>query len=251
MTKTSYEATNSDEQLIAEMKAAAEKATSGEWWSDVVECDGTYGNGDECAEGFHSYAVYDSNNQTLLDMTNSTASCIQVDCDDESHYAWDEVAERNAEYIVLARPENVLKLIAALEQAQHRNSELEVYSKTTLEFREAARDENRHLKLELRIAENRIAELESAPSGMMQLSNELAEMKRKCAELESHRLCVKSNDAMREAEPLCVKLPDSSSKAFWSGVGKTEKFHPETYKRWVKEAIERAGDIAGIKVEVK
>lgn len=114
--------------------------------------------------------------------------------------------------------------------------------------------------------------LNAAPNGMMQLSNELAEMKRKCAELqeqkdkwaawaialgakadelESRPLCVKSNDAMREAAPLCVKLPDSSSKAFWSGIGKTEQFHPETYKRWVKEVIERAGSIAGIKVEVK
>jgi signal transduction histidine kinase len=75
-------------------------------------------------------------------------------------------------------------------------------------------------------AEKRIAELDSAPNGMMQLSNELAEMKRKCAELqeqkdkwavwaialgakadelESRPLCVKSNDAMREAAPLCVK----------------------------------------------
>lgn len=118
----------------------------------------------------------------------------------------------------------------------------------------------------------RIAELESAPNGMMQISNELEEMKRKCVELqeqkdkwaawaialgakadelESRPLCVKSNDAMREVAPLCVKLPDSSSKAFWSGIGKTEQFHPETYKRWVKEAIERAGSIAGIKVEVK
>ncbi|MDH8090730.1 hypothetical protein QIG24_27540, partial [Klebsiella pneumoniae] len=33
--------------------------------------------------------------------------------------------------------------------------------KTAIEFREAARDENRHLKLELEIAEKRIAELES------------------------------------------------------------------------------------------
>lgn len=78
-------------------------------------------------------------------------------------------------------------------------------------------------------AEKRIAELESSPNGMMQLSNELAEMKRKCAELqeqkdkwaawaislgakadelESSPLCVKSNDAMREAAPLCVKLPE-------------------------------------------
>ncbi|EOD8966061.1 ead/Ea22-like family protein, partial [Klebsiella pneumoniae] len=39
--------------------------------------------------------------------------------------------------------------------------ELETYSKTALEFREAARDENRHLKLELEIAEKRIAALES------------------------------------------------------------------------------------------
>lgn len=78
-----------------------------------------------------------------------------------------------------------------------------------------------------------------------------ARYEERIAELESQPLCVKSSDAMREVAPLCVKLPDSSSKAFWSGIGKAEQFHPETYKRWVKEAIERAGDIAGIKVEVK
>lgn len=53
------------------------------------------------------------------------------------------------------------ELVGALEKAQQRNGELETYSKTALEFREAARDENRHLKLELEIAEKRIAELES------------------------------------------------------------------------------------------
>lgn len=52
-------------------------------------------------------------------------------------------------------------------------------------------------------------------------------------------------------KPLTIALPDTSSKAFWSGTGKTEVFHPETYKQWVKEAIERAGVIAGIDVEVK
>lgn len=36
---------------------------------------------------------------------------------------------------------------------------------------------------------------------------------------------------------ITITLPDISSKAFWSGAGKTEVFHPETYKRWVKEAI--------------
>lgn len=52
-------------------------------------------------------------------------------------------------------------------------------------------------------------------------------------------------------KPLTITLPDASSKAFWSGTGKGETFHPETYKSWVKEAIERAGVIAGISVEVK
>lgn len=50
---------------------------------------------------------------------------------------------------------------------------------------------------------------------------------------------------------LTITLPDTSSKAFWSGSGKTEVFHPETYKRWVKEAIERYCAIAGIEVRVK
>ncbi|HBS9599907.1 hypothetical protein [Klebsiella pneumoniae] len=58
-------------------------------------------------------------------------------------------------------PENILALVEALEKAQQRNGELETYSKTAIEFREAARDKNRHLKLELEIAEKRIAELEA------------------------------------------------------------------------------------------
>ena len=52
-------------------------------------------------------------------------------------------------------------------------------------------------------------------------------------------------------KPLTITLPDISSKAFWSGTGKNEVFHPESYKCWVKEAIERACVIAGIDVEVK
>lgn len=52
-------------------------------------------------------------------------------------------------------------------------------------------------------------------------------------------------------KPLTIILPDISSKAFWSGSGKTEVFHPETYRRWVKEAIERGCIIACIDAEVK
>lgn len=59
-----------------------------------------------------------------------------------------------------------------------------------------------------------------------------------------------THDADRP-EPLTITLPDHSSKAFWSGTGKNEVFHPETYKHWVKETIERACIIAGIGVEVR
>ncbi|EIS1120079.1 ATPase [Salmonella enterica] len=58
------------------------------------------------------------------------------------------------------------------------------------------------------------------------------------------------NDATT-GKQLTITLPDTSSKAFWSGSGKTEVFHHESYKRWVKEAIERACVIAGSGVEVK
>ncbi|HBY1895201.1 TPA: hypothetical protein ACHBXD_003312 [Klebsiella pneumoniae] len=64
-------------------------------------------------------------------------------------------------FYALANHANIIALVEALEKAQQRNGELETYSKTAIEFREAARDENRHLKLELEIAEKRIAELES------------------------------------------------------------------------------------------
>ena len=71
-----------------------------------------------------------------------------------------DITELN-EFNKEANPVNILALVEALEMAQQRNGELETYSKTAIEFREAARDENRHLKLELEIAEKRITELES------------------------------------------------------------------------------------------
>lgn len=58
-------------------------------------------------------------------------------------------------------------------------------------------------------------------------------------------------NVVTSGKPLTITLPDTSSKAFWSGTGKSETFHPETYKRQVKEAIERSCVIAGIGVEVK
>lgn len=70
-------------------------------------------------------------------------------------------AKEFGDSITFVKLEDIDALVEALEKAQQRNGELETYSKTAIEFREAARDENRHLKLELEIAEKRIAELES------------------------------------------------------------------------------------------
>ncbi|HBV1726209.1 TPA: hypothetical protein MDR71_003908 [Klebsiella pneumoniae] len=105
-------------ELAQRMKAAAEKATPGEWWADEVKNEGCYGSGDDCVEGFTSYAIYGSDGQTLFDSLNSDAACICEEYDGEGHVAWDETAQRNAEFIALANPANVLSLVEALEKAQ-------------------------------------------------------------------------------------------------------------------------------------
>lgn len=112
-------------ELAQRMKAAAGKATQGEWWADEVKNEGCYGSGDDCVEGFTSYAIYGSDGQTLFDSLNSDAACICEEYDGEGHVAWDETAQRNAEFIALANPANVLALVEALEKAQQRNAELE------------------------------------------------------------------------------------------------------------------------------
>lgn len=112
-------------ELAQRMKAAAEKATPGEWWADDVKNEGCYGSGDDCVEGFTSYAIYGSDGQTLFDSLNSDSACISEEYDGEGHVAWDETAQRNAEFIALANPANVLALVEALEKAQLSIAELE------------------------------------------------------------------------------------------------------------------------------
>ncbi|AWC98589.1 ead/Ea22-like family protein [Klebsiella pneumoniae] len=112
-------------ELAQSLKAAAEKATQGEWWADEVKNEGCYGSGDDCVEGFTSYAIYGSDGQTLFDSLNSDAACICEEYDGEGHVAWDETAQRNAEFIALANPANVRALVEALEKAQTINAAAE------------------------------------------------------------------------------------------------------------------------------
>ncbi|HHW3821355.1 TPA: ead/Ea22-like family protein [Raoultella planticola] len=184
-------------ELAQILKAAAEKATPGEWWSDVVETGGTHGSGEDCMEGFHSYAVYDQNNHSLLDMTNSTAACITVEDDGDYIMAWDEVGRANAEFIALANPANILALVEALEKAQQQTTESE----------NRVRKQNRHIcelfddntALRQRIAEpeqkhcgGALMERELAHSQVInKLMSEIDNRDSRIAELESRTVTVK------------------------------------------------------------
>lgn len=129
----------------------AEKATKGEWWSDSCSNEGTYGSGDDCVEGYTSYAVYDENNQILLDTLNSTAACINEEYDGECHVAWDEVGQCNSEFIAAANPATVLALLDELEAVQTVSAARLVAIDTTHKMFQRERD--RAEKAEKRIAE--------------------------------------------------------------------------------------------------
>jgi DNA-binding protein H-NS len=222
------------DRLIADMKEAALRATPGPWRRTSTQFNGI------------THGPFSFTKEDVL-----------------GHFA----EKCNAKFVSECDPKNVLALIEALEQTQKRNAQLKA---ERYALRESGLNGQANTRAAADIYFQLIEECDIPPGGslvqhvdgMRDRIAELQEQKDKWSawaialgakadELESRPLCVKSNDAMREAAPLCVKLPDSSSKAFWSGTGKTEQFHPETYKRWVKEAIERAGDIAGIQVEVK
>lgn len=144
---------NIDKRALCE---AAEKATKGEWWSDVVETDGEYGEGEDRVSGYHSYAVY-VGHESLLDMTNSTAACIHTEWDRDYHMAWDETAKRNAEFIAAANPGTVLALLDELEAKDKQIDDL----KATEAHSNAGWKEAHEQEARAEAAEKRIAELEA------------------------------------------------------------------------------------------
>ncbi|EBS5955235.1 ead/Ea22-like family protein [Salmonella enterica subsp. enterica serovar Uganda] len=141
---------NIDKRALREV---AEKATKGEWWSDVVDTDGEYGEGEDRVSGYHSYAVY-VGHESLLDMINSTAACIHTEWDHDYHMAWDETAKRNAEFIAAANPDTVLALLDENIQLLREKDAIEAVAL-------ALRDDMRDVREKLEAAERRIAELDS------------------------------------------------------------------------------------------
>lgn len=139
----------------AALRQLAEESTQGEWWSDVVETDGEYGDGEDRASGYHSYAVY-VGSESLLDMTNSTAACIHTEWDHDYLMAWDETAKRNAEFIAAANPATVLALLDELEAKDKQIGDLKATAAhSNAGWKEAHEQEARAEAAEKRIAEQR------------------------------------------------------------------------------------------------
>ena len=126
-------------------------------------------------EGFTSYAIYGSDGQTLFDSLNSDAACICEEYDGEGHVAWDETAQRNAEFIALANPANVLALVEALEKVQSRD------------VTQAAKDYHFDQQAD-RIAELD-AELEREREKTRRVMSRIAELESRTVKLPGERFC--------------------------------------------------------------
>ncbi|EOV6167500.1 ead/Ea22-like family protein [Citrobacter freundii] len=175
----------------AELRQLAEKATQGEWWSDVVETDGEYGEGEDRASGYHSYAVY-VGSKSLLDMTNSTAACIHTEWDHDYLMAWDEIAKRNAEFIAAANPATVLALLDENLQLQRDKDSLEAAAI-------AMRDDMREAHGKLEAAEKRITDCHTV------LNNLAAVARRYLPDYDEHPDIQAADDLLESAAGIGVK----------------------------------------------
>ncbi|EPG6797186.1 hypothetical protein NOX19_000126 [Klebsiella aerogenes] len=137
--------------------------------------------------------------------------------------------------VTFVKLEDLDALVEVLEEAQKRNGELETYSKTALEFREAARDENRHLKLELEIAEKRIAGLEESHAQVIQSRDHYK------------RMSEEGLKQLAESRTVTVKLPQRYSMLFREGF--SEDYRTEI--AYSAEDIQEMLTAAGIKWEAE
>ncbi|MGD1660213.1 ead/Ea22-like family protein [Klebsiella pneumoniae] len=227
-------------ELAQRMKTAAEKATQGEWWADEVKNEGCYGSGDDCVEGFTSYAIYGADGQTLFDSLNSDAACISEEYDGEGHVAWDETAQRNAEFIALANPANILALVEALEYYKSREErvtslvrdnskswdelyrQVEAKGKRNVELVEALESEKRICATWRKTAEANSEKLEKAQQQMTESENRVRKQNRHICELFDDNTALRQRIAGLEARTVTVKQGEVLvTVAGFTGCGKS------------------------------
>lgn len=115
-------------------------------------------------------------------------------------------------YFDAVTPLHVAELIATLEQAQQECQSIEQKLIKAAVYTETLESEPRKTNLKQL---NEIAGLKLKCEELQEQKDKWSawaiSLGAKADELGSRPLCVKSNDAMREAAPLCVKLPDEIS----------------------------------------
>lgn len=89
------------EEELDRLRKLALYASDGPWeidseWNE----DGEYGGGPNPGRGYDDYLIIDAQGRTLFGSENSTAKMIEVEYDEDGGTAWDQVARRNAEFIV-------------------------------------------------------------------------------------------------------------------------------------------------------
>ena len=90
------------------LRALSEAATKGEWYTESEKCDGSYGSGEDCGEGYLAYSILTDaeprygNPGVIAETSNSTLGVIHEESDEDGFTAWDETARANTAFIVAA-----------------------------------------------------------------------------------------------------------------------------------------------------
>ncbi|UGB26397.1 hypothetical protein LPC10_01915 [Methylorubrum sp. B1-46] len=90
------------------LRALSEAATKGEWYTESEKCDGSYGSGEDCGEGYLAYSILTDaeprygNPGVIAETSNSTLGVIHEEADEDGFTAWDETARANTAFIVAA-----------------------------------------------------------------------------------------------------------------------------------------------------
>lgn len=117
---------------VLKLLALVNAASPGPWETDVIKCDGEYGDGGPNGRsGYMAEQMHDANGVAIFDSLNSEGTMVDEDIGEESVYAWDVVANRNFEAVAAAM--NFIRehgpAVAALIA---RNAELEAAHKAQM-----------------------------------------------------------------------------------------------------------------------
>lgn len=84
------------------LAALSAAAAQGEWETDTLNSEGSYGSGDDIHECFATTAIYDASGKVLFDALNSDACLVHEEWDEEDGYchASDLTSAANAAFIV-------------------------------------------------------------------------------------------------------------------------------------------------------